>query len=74
MKCKVCSLIENKYKIFGCKWDTLTKHVGCKIVICDVPMLVLKKGGDGCNLEIRLQPFFTPSTVVTNHGYVSLHM
>ncbi len=54
VKCKVYSLIENKYKIVGCKWDTLTKHVCHKIVICDMPMLVLKKGGDGCNLETWL--------------------
>jgi hypothetical protein len=26
MKCKMCSLIENKEKIIGYKWDTLTKH------------------------------------------------
>ncbi len=54
MKCRVCSLIENKYKTIGCKWDTLTKHVGHKNVICDVPMLVVKKGGDGCNFETWL--------------------
>jgi hypothetical protein len=30
---KMCSLIENKEKIVGCKWDTLTKHVGCRIVV-----------------------------------------
>ncbi len=54
VKCRACSLIENKYKIVGCKWDTLTKHVGCKIIICDAPMLVVKKGEDGCNLETWL--------------------
>jgi len=54
VKCRVCSLIENKYKIVGCKWDTLTKHVCRKIAICDMPMLMLKKGGDGCNLETWL--------------------
>ncbi len=32
MKCKVCSLIENKEKFVGCKWDTLTKHQGCRRV------------------------------------------
>lgn len=29
VQCKMCSLIENKENIVGCKWDTLTKHVGC---------------------------------------------
>jgi hypothetical protein len=26
VKCRVCSLIGNKKKIIGCKWDTLKKH------------------------------------------------
>jgi hypothetical protein len=26
VKCRVCSLIENKEKIIGCKWGTLKKH------------------------------------------------
>jgi hypothetical protein len=26
VKCKVCSLIENKEKIISRKWDTLKKH------------------------------------------------
>jgi hypothetical protein len=33
VQCKMCSLIEKKEKIVGCKWDTLTKHVGCRITI-----------------------------------------
>jgi hypothetical protein len=37
MRCKVCSLIENKDKIVECKWDTLTKHVDCRIAIFDLP-------------------------------------
>jgi hypothetical protein len=45
VKCKVNSLIENKDKIVRCKWDTLTKHVGCRIVICDLPQFGMKKGG-----------------------------
>jgi hypothetical protein len=31
MTCRVCSLIEKIYKIIGYKWDTLTKHQGCRI-------------------------------------------
>jgi hypothetical protein len=26
VKCRVCSLIDNKEKIVGCGWDILTKH------------------------------------------------
>jgi len=44
MKCKVCSLIENKEKIIGCKWDTLTKHQGYTIALWDMPKLGVKKG------------------------------
>jgi hypothetical protein len=42
--CRVCSLIENKYKMIGYKWDTLTKHQGCRIVAWDLPKLRVKKG------------------------------
>jgi hypothetical protein len=34
LKCEmqpICSLIENKEKTMGCKWDTLTKHENRKI-------------------------------------------
>ncbi len=37
VRCKICSLIENKEKIVKCKWDTLTKHDGCRIVVRDLP-------------------------------------
>ncbi len=37
VKCKVCSLIENKDKIVRCKWDILTKHVSYRIVVRDEP-------------------------------------
>jgi predicted metallopeptidase len=46
MKCKVCSLFENKDKIIGCKWDTLTKHQRCRIVVHNMPKLGMKKGGE----------------------------
>lgn len=36
-------MIENKGKIVGCKWDTLTKYVGHRIVVLKVGM---KKGGE----------------------------
>ncbi len=26
-------VIKNKEKMMGCKWDTLTKHQGCRIVV-----------------------------------------
>jgi hypothetical protein len=42
----VCSLIENKEKIIGCKWDTLTKQQGRRIVVKDMPKLGVKKGGE----------------------------
>jgi len=45
VKCKVYSLIENKGKIVGCKWDILTKHVGHRIVVWDLLRFGLKKGG-----------------------------
>jgi hypothetical protein len=45
MKCKVCYLIESKDKIIGCKWDTLTKHAGRKIVVRDLLRLGVKEGG-----------------------------
>jgi hypothetical protein len=37
-------LIEKMEKIVGCKWDTLTKHQGCKIAMWG-PHLEVKKGG-----------------------------
>ncbi len=46
VKCKLCSLIEKKGKIMGCKWDTLTKHQGCQIASQDMPSLGVKKGGE----------------------------
>jgi hypothetical protein len=46
VKCIVCSLIENKEKIIGCKWDTLTKQQGHRIVAKDMPKLGVKKGGE----------------------------
>jgi hypothetical protein len=46
VKCRVCSLIENKEKIIGCKWDTLTKHHCCRIVVRNMPKLGVKKGGE----------------------------
>jgi hypothetical protein len=45
VRCKVYSLIENKDKIVKCKWDTLTKNVGCRIVVCDLLQFGMKKGG-----------------------------
>lgn len=45
MRCKVYTLIENKNKIVGCMWDILTKHVGCRITIWDLPRFKMKKGG-----------------------------
>ncbi len=44
MRCRVCLLIEGKDKIVGCKWDTLIKHQGCRIVHHDLPRLGVKKG------------------------------
>jgi hypothetical protein len=46
MRCKVCSLIENKDKIVKCKWDILTKHVSYRIIIRDLLQLGVKKGGE----------------------------
>jgi hypothetical protein len=45
VKCKVCSLIKNKGKIVGRKWDILTKHVGHRIVVWDLLRFGVKKGG-----------------------------
>jgi hypothetical protein len=45
VKCKVCSLIKNKGKIVGCKWDIFTKHVGHRIVVWDLLRFVVRKGG-----------------------------
>jgi hypothetical protein len=45
VKCKVCSLIESKDKIIGCKWDTLTKHACRKIVVRELLRLGVKEGG-----------------------------
>jgi len=44
VRCKVCFLIKNKYKIIGCKWDTLAKHQGCRIAAWDLLKLGVKKG------------------------------
>ncbi len=33
VRCRVYSLIENKDKFFGCKWDKLIKQDGHKITI-----------------------------------------
>jgi hypothetical protein len=46
MKCRVCSLIENKEKIVGCKWDTLTKQQISRIVVKDMQKLGVKKVGN----------------------------
>ncbi len=46
VKCRMCSLIDNKEKIIGCKWDTLTKHQCCRIIVWNMPKLVVKKGGE----------------------------
>jgi hypothetical protein len=37
VRCKICSLIENKEKIVKCKCDNLTKHDGHRIVVRDLP-------------------------------------
>ncbi len=44
LKCKVCFLIENKERIVGCKWDTLTKHASHRTVMQDLLKLRVKKG------------------------------
>ncbi len=44
VKCRVCSLFENKDKIFRCKWAILTKRVSHRIVACDLLRLGVKKG------------------------------
>jgi len=36
VRCKVCSLVENKNKIVRCKWETLTKHANRRIAIHDL--------------------------------------
>ncbi len=41
----VCSLIENKDKTMGCKWDIFIKHEGHKIDAWDLPRFRVKKGG-----------------------------
>jgi hypothetical protein len=46
-RCGVYSLIQNKDKIVKCKWDTLTKHLSHRIVVCDLLRLGVKKGGGG---------------------------
>jgi len=43
---RVYSLIEKRTKIVEHKWDTLTKHVSCRIVIYDLPQLEVKKCGE----------------------------
>lgn len=45
VQCMMCSLIENKENIVGCKWDTLTKHIGCRIAVHGLLWLGVKKGG-----------------------------
>ncbi len=40
----MCFLIKIKYKIVGCKWDTLTKHQGSRIEAGDLLKLGVKKG------------------------------
>jgi hypothetical protein len=44
VRCKVCSLVENKEKIIKCKWDTLTKDASHRIVVHDLLQLGVKKG------------------------------
>jgi hypothetical protein len=44
VKCIVCSSIKSNNKIVGCKWDRLTKHASCKIVVWDLPRLGVKRG------------------------------
>jgi hypothetical protein len=44
MNCKVYSLIKNKDKVVGCKWDILTKHPNY-IVVHDMLRLSLGKVG-----------------------------
>jgi hypothetical protein len=46
MRCRVGLLTEGKDKIVGCKWDTLIKHQGRRIVHHDLPILGVKKGGE----------------------------
>jgi len=36
VRCKVCSLVENKNKIVRCRWETLTKHANHRIAIHDL--------------------------------------
>ncbi len=43
LKCNVFFLIEIKERIFGCKWDTLTKHANHRIVM-QLLKLGVKKG------------------------------
>jgi len=54
VRCKVCSLVENKDKIMRCKWDILTKHVNHRIAIHDLLQLGVKRGGIHCQ---GLYPF-----------------
>jgi hypothetical protein len=53
MRCIICSFIENKDKIVECKWNILTKHVGYRIAIFDLPQFGIKKGG---NTLLRIVP------------------
>jgi hypothetical protein len=46
VRCKVCSLVENKDKIVRCKWGTLTKHVNQRIIVHDLPQFGVKEGGE----------------------------
>ncbi len=36
VRCRVYSLIENKDKFVGCKWDKLINQAGHKIIIHDL--------------------------------------
>jgi len=37
------SFIKNKDNTINCKWNILSKHQGCRIVVCDMPRLGVKK-------------------------------
>jgi hypothetical protein len=36
IKCKVCTKVEGKNKIFGAKWDSLCKHAACQKVVMNI--------------------------------------
>jgi hypothetical protein len=56
VRCRVYYLIQNKDKIVKCKWDTLTKHLGHRLVVYDLLRLGVKKGGEEVHCK-RLYPF-----------------